>query len=94
MRMLLSDDGTGGMLPLVTTQSHAGRDVGRARGSRAVIRDGWPQRRRADAELLAETLVRLAISYVTVPKGSPHATAARRRRAARPVHRARADGGA
>jgi AcrR family transcriptional regulator len=75
MRLVLSDDGTGGMLPLVTTQSMpvvtwAAQRLG------AVIREGWPQAADADVDLLAEALVRLAISYVTVPAGAPEATAA------------------
>jgi len=75
MRLLLSDDGTGGMLPLVTTQSMPVVTWASTRLS-AVMRDGWPHAGEHDAQLLAETLVRLAISYVTVPKGTPHATAA------------------
>jgi len=75
VRILLSDDGTGGMLPLVTTQSMPVVTWASARLS-AVIRDGWPHASEHDAQLLAESLVRLAISYVTVPKGSAHATAA------------------
>ncbi len=75
MRLLLSDDGTGGMLPLVTTQSLPVVTWASARIA-AVMRDGWPAASEHDAQLLAETLVRLAISYVTVPKGTPHATAA------------------
>ena len=74
MRILLSDDGTGGMLPLVTTQSMPVVTWASARIA-AVMRDGWPSATEHDAQLLAETLVRLAISYVTVPKGSPQATA-------------------
>jgi AcrR family transcriptional regulator len=74
VRILLSDDGTGGMLPLVTTQSMPVVTWASARLA-AVMRDGWPQASEHDAQLLAETLVRLAISYVTVPKGDPHATA-------------------
>jgi AcrR family transcriptional regulator len=74
MRILLSDDGTGGMLPLVTTQSMPVVTWASARLA-ATMRDGWPQASEHDARLLAETLVRLAISYVTVPKGTPHATA-------------------
>jgi AcrR family transcriptional regulator len=75
MRMVLSDDGTGGMLPLVTTQSMpvvawAAERLG------AVIREGWPQAAAADVDLLTEALVRLAISYVTVPAGPPDAAAA------------------
>jgi len=75
VRLLLSDDGTGGMLPLVTTQSMPVVTWASARLA-AVIRDGWPTASEHDAQLLAETLVRLAISYVTVPKGTPQATAA------------------
>jgi AcrR family transcriptional regulator len=74
VRILLSDDGTGGMLPLVTTQSMPVITWASARLA-AVMRDGWPQASEHDAHLLAETLVRLAISYVTVPKGKPRATA-------------------
>jgi len=75
MRLLLSDDGTGGMLPLVTTQSLPVVTWASARIA-AVMRDGWPAASEHDAQLLAETLVRLAISYVTVPRGTPHRTAA------------------
>jgi AcrR family transcriptional regulator len=74
MRILLSDDGTGGMLPLVTTQSMPVVTWASARLA-AVMRDGWPHVVEHDAQLLSETLVRLAISYVTVPKGTPQATA-------------------
>jgi AcrR family transcriptional regulator len=74
VRMLLSDDGTGGMLPLVTTQSMPVVAWASARIA-AVIEEGWPQAPPADARLLAEHLVRLAISHVTVPTSDPHATA-------------------
>jgi AcrR family transcriptional regulator len=74
VRILLSDDGTGGMLPLVTTRSMPVVAWASARLT-ATMRDGWPQASEHDAQLLAETLVRLAISYVTVPKGEPAATA-------------------
>lgn len=75
MRMVLSDDGTGGMLPLVTTQSMP-VVAWAAQRLRAVIEEGWPQARTDDVQLLAEALVRLAISYATVPAGTPTATAA------------------
>ena len=75
MRILLSDDGTGGMLPLVTTQSMPVVAWAAARLT-DVIRSGWPHAPAADVDLLAESLVRLAISHVTVPSGDPHATAA------------------
>jgi AcrR family transcriptional regulator len=70
IRILLSDDGTGGMLPFVTTQ---GVPVVRWATARltAVIQEGWPRAAEPDARLLSESLVRLAISYVTAPSGPP-----------------------
>jgi AcrR family transcriptional regulator len=68
--MLLADDGTGGMLPLLTTQSGPVL-VWAAQRLGAAMRAGWPQMQADDARLLAEALVRLAISYVTAPAGPP-----------------------
>jgi AcrR family transcriptional regulator len=75
VRIVLSDDGTGGMLPFVTTQ---GMPVVQWATNRltAVMRDGWPTAPAREASLLAESLVRLAISYITAPSGSPETTAA------------------
>ena len=64
--MLLSDDGTGGMLPFVTTQGMPVVLWATARLS-TVIQEGWPQAPVEKTQLLAESLVRLAISYITVP---------------------------
>jgi AcrR family transcriptional regulator len=75
VRILLSDDGTGGMLPFVTTQGMPVVQWATARLT-AVIEEGWPQAPTKDVRLLAESLVRLAISYITVPSGSPEETAA------------------
>jgi len=75
IRILLSDDGTGGMLPFVTTQGVPVVQWATARLA-AVIEEGWPQAAKADVNLLSESLVRLAISYVTTPSESPQATAA------------------
>ena len=86
VRILLSDDGTGGMLPFVTTQGMPVVQWATAR-LKATIQEGWPQAPAADAALLAESLVRLAISYITAPSGPPETTADPGRRAARPVHR-------
>lgn len=74
IRILLSDDGTGGMLPFVTTR---GLPVVQWATQRlvAVIEEGWPQAPGRDVKILAESLVRLAISYVTTPGESPEATA-------------------
>jgi AcrR family transcriptional regulator len=75
IRILLSDDGTGGMLPLVTTRGVPVVQWATARlGS--VIEEGWPQAPAADTRLLSEALVRLAISYITAPSESPESTAA------------------
>jgi len=75
IRILLSDDGTGGMLPFVTTQGMPVVQWATARlGS--TIEVGWPQAPKADVLLLSEALVRLAISYITAPSNSPETTAA------------------
>lgn len=74
IRILLSDDGTGGMLPFVTTQ---GMPVVQWATTRlaTTIEDGWPQAPQTDVLLLSESLVRLAISYITAPTESPDTTA-------------------
>ncbi|HEY7949353.1 MAG TPA: TetR family transcriptional regulator [Solirubrobacterales bacterium] len=74
VRILLSDDGTGGLLPFVTTQGMPVVQWATARLT-ATIEEGWPQAPDADVKLLAESLVRLAISYVTAPTDSPEKTA-------------------
>ena len=75
IRTLLSDDGTGGMLPFVTTQGTPVVQWATARLG-ATIEEGWPQAPKADVHLLSESLVRLAISYITNPTESPETTAA------------------
>lgn len=75
VKLLLSDDGTGEMLPLLTTQSRPLMQWACERLSVA-MRRGWAQLGEHDAWLLADTFVRLAISYVTAPHGDPHETAA------------------
>jgi AcrR family transcriptional regulator len=72
--ILLSDDGTGGMLPFVTTQGLPVVQWATARLT-SVIEDGWPEAPEADVKLLAEALVRLSISYVTTPGESAEAAA-------------------
>jgi len=74
IRILLSDDGTGGMLPFVTTQGMPVVQWATARLA-ATIEEGWPQAPPGDVRLLAESLVRLAISYITNPSDSPEGTA-------------------
>jgi AcrR family transcriptional regulator len=74
IRILLSDDGTGGMLPFVTTRGVPVVQWATARLA-AVIEEGWPQAPSSDVRLLSEALVRLAISHITAPSESPHSTA-------------------
>jgi AcrR family transcriptional regulator len=74
VRILLSDDGTGGMLPFVTTQGMPVVVFATARLFET-IREGWPQAPPDKAQLLAESLVRLAISYITAPSAEPDRTA-------------------
>jgi AcrR family transcriptional regulator len=74
VRMLLSDDGTGGMLPFVTTQGMPVVQWATARLTKT-IEAGWPQAPPPKVALLAESLVRLAISYVTAPSHTPDTTA-------------------
>jgi AcrR family transcriptional regulator len=76
VRILLSDDGTGGMLPFVTTQGMPVVVFATARLFET-IRAGWPEAPPDKAQLLAESLVRLAISYITAPADAPDRTAAR-----------------
>jgi AcrR family transcriptional regulator len=74
VRLLLSDDGTGGMLPFVTTQGMPVVQWATARLT-ATIQEGWPQAPPDKAALLAESLVRLAISYITAPTDPPETVA-------------------
>ena len=67
--ILLSDDGTGGMLPFVTTQGLPVVQWAAARLT-TVIEEGWPEAPEGDVKRLAESLVRLSISYVTTPGDS------------------------
>ena len=76
VHILLSDDGTGGMLPFVTTQGMPVVHWATARLT-ATIEEGWPQAPPAKVKLLAESLVRLAISYITAPSEDPETTAAK-----------------
>ena len=74
IRILLSDDGTGGMLPFVTTRGLPVVQWATARLT-AVIEEGWPEAPAKEVRTLAESLVRLAISYVTTPGESAEETA-------------------
>ena len=75
VRLLLGDDGTGGMLPLVTTQSRPVVDWATGRLVQAMSAH-WPEVADRDLADLADTLVRLAISHVAAPRQAPGRTAA------------------
>lgn len=66
VRAILADDGSAGLLPLVTTH---GRPVieRSVQGLASIVRAGWPQVSAEDADLLSEFLVRLAISHAGLP---------------------------
>ena len=64
------------MLPFVTTQGMPVVQWATARLT-ATIEEGWPHAAADKARLLAETLVRLAISHITAPIDPPETTAAR-----------------
>ena len=75
VRILLSDDGTAGLLPFVATEGMPVVHWATARLT-ATIEQGWPQAPPPKARLLAEALVRLAISRMTAPGDSPETIAA------------------
>jgi AcrR family transcriptional regulator len=75
VRALLSGEEAYGLLALVTTQGeHV--VVGATERLAAIMLSGWPVVRPQDARLLAECLVRLAISYAALPAGPTGMTAA------------------
>jgi AcrR family transcriptional regulator len=74
VEVLLSDDGTSGTLPFLTTRGLPVLQWAAARLAQ-VMHEGWPEGDLSDAQLLAESLVRLAISYLTAPNDTPRAMA-------------------
>jgi AcrR family transcriptional regulator len=75
VRTVVHGDGAEELLALFTTH---GKPVVERAAERLtlVILDGWPVIARADAELLSECIVRLAISYAALPKGPASMSAA------------------
>ncbi len=75
VRTIVTGNDAEGLLALFTTQ---GRPIveGAAERLTGVIVAGWPQVKLKDAELLSECLVRLAISYASLPKGPASMSAA------------------
>jgi len=72
---IVEGDGAEELLALFTTH---GKPLVESATERvgAVIRSGWPLVQSADAEILSECLVRLAISYAALPKGPASMSAA------------------
>jgi AcrR family transcriptional regulator len=70
VRLLLADDGTSGLLPLVTTQSVPVLDWAGERLAEAITAR-WPSASTADVRAGADALVRLAISHAIAPRGTP-----------------------
>ncbi len=72
---IVHGDGAEELLTLFTT--HGTPLVERAAERlTAIVLDGWPHIATADAELLSECIVRLAISYAALPKGPTSMSAA------------------
>lgn len=63
-----------GLLSLVTTNDSPVVELGTARVT-TTLTDGWPGLSQADARAVAECVVRLGISYATLPTGPPRRTA-------------------
>lgn len=75
VRSLVAGEGNDSLLPYVTTQGDP--VVGQATERlAAVIAAGWPRVDREAIDLLADSAVRLAISYAALPPDRPDATAA------------------
>jgi AcrR family transcriptional regulator len=72
VRIIVSDAEGGELIRLLTD---VGRAVATGRIATLII-EVWPQVTIADAEMLAETLVRLAISHALLPTADPATTAA------------------
>jgi AcrR family transcriptional regulator len=75
VRTLLTGDEAYSPLALMTTQGEP-MVAGATERLSAIILSGWPTVSPADARLLAECLVRLAISYAALPAGPTGMTAA------------------
>lgn len=72
---IVKEDGAEELLMLFTTQGEPLVERAAER-LRSVMSAGWPLLRAQDAELLSDCLVRLAISYAALPRGSADETAA------------------
>jgi AcrR family transcriptional regulator len=71
---IVSGDGGDELIALFTTRGETLVEMASARLTEVLLAS-WPVVPREEAELLGETLVRLAISYAALPKGGPGETA-------------------
>jgi AcrR family transcriptional regulator len=74
LRRALTDQEPDGMVPLLTTRG-APVVLGAAARLADLIAGAWPQAQRADVEIIADCLVRLAISHAMLPGSEPAVTA-------------------
>ncbi len=75
IRAVLAGDGSDGLLALFTTRGAPVLELGTGRLA-AILIEGWPQVDMTDLRLLADVLVRLAISHAALAAGPPgHAAA-------------------
>ncbi|WP_372788966.1 TetR/AcrR family transcriptional regulator [Paraconexibacter sp.] len=75
VRAIVAGDGTDGLLALVTTHGEPVLERATAQLC-AVLQEYWPAASATDARLLADAVVRLAISYAALPGGPSGVTAA------------------
>jgi AcrR family transcriptional regulator len=75
VRAITATDGGEELLPLVTTRGGPLVE-GVTEHLARLLMETWPRLRRADAAVVADALVRLAISYAALPSGDPAKTAA------------------
>ncbi len=74
IKAIVAGDGSDGLLELVT--NHAGPILSTATHRlTACLVDSWPAAAPADLRLVAENMVRLAVSYAASPSGTPAETA-------------------
>jgi len=71
---IVSGDGADELIALFTTRGETLVEMASSRLTEVLLAS-WPVVPREEAELLGETLVRLAISYAALPKGAPGETA-------------------
>jgi AcrR family transcriptional regulator len=74
IKAVLTDDGTDGLLPYLTTRSDALLAAVTARNV-DYLRSHWPDLPVDDIEFVADTLVRLTVSHIVTPAGPADVTA-------------------